>query len=126
MNPLSMTSAQQSTSLWQVPAGAALRLPAVPRVRWLRVVAGEVWLTLDGSESEPPEDAWLVSGSLSLLPAGCEAVLEGHPAAQFQLLEPAADPLNSAPVCARASVWPSLRDWIRRLSLEPDAPSFAA
>jgi hypothetical protein len=108
-----MTVSQQSPS-WRLAPGQALRLPAVGRERWLRVVDGEVWLTVSSTSAEPSEDTWLASGAQSLLPAGREAVLEGHPHATFHLLEPAA-------AAGRA---PALRgwgahQWLQRLSLEP-------
>ena len=129
MNATVMNPTQESglrSSIWQLPVGAAIRLPAENRARWLRVVDGRVWLTLDARGDELPDDCWLEPGSLSLLPAGRDAVLEGHPAAQFQVLEPAAEPVSSTQPSVRAAAGPLLRDWVRRLSLQPDAPSFAA
>lgn len=115
MNAATMSYTQQSgpvsTATWRVAPGQAMRLPPVRRARWLRVLDGELWLTFDGRPGEPPDDCWLGAGTLTPLPAGREVVLEGHPAAAFQLLEPA--PVSGA---SRSQAW---RAWWRRLWQPP-------
>jgi hypothetical protein len=116
MNSISMTRAQRSAlpATWHVGRGQALRLPAVGRARWLRVVDGEVWLTASGTPDDPPGDCWLRRDALALLPAHRAVVLEGHPQASFQLLEPADASLSAASTSSSAvsGSWPQ---WWRRL-----------
>src|SRR5687768_4835180 len=95
MSPTNMITTQQSPT-WRLGRGQALSLPAVRRARWLRVTDGELWLTGDGQPGEPAEDCWLGKGALSLLPADRAVVIEGHPRASFQLLEPVAAAVNGA------------------------------
>jgi hypothetical protein len=106
-----MTATQQSPT-WRLRPGQALSLPAVRRARWLRVVDGEAWLTAASAPGQPAEDRWLQPGGLWLLPAGRDAVIEGHPRASFQLLEPAL----SAASPSWTQTW---RAWWRRLSMQP-------
>ena len=116
MNSIDMTNTQQSAmpATWHVGRGQALRLPIVGRARWLRVVDGEVWLTASGTPDDPPGDCWLRRDGLALLPAHRAVVLEGHPHASFQLLEPAMTPLSAASKTSptHASRW---RRWLKRL-----------
>jgi hypothetical protein len=127
MNSISMTNKQQSAApaTWHVGRGQALRLPAVGRARWLRVVDGEVWLTASGTPDDPAGDCWLRRDGLALLPAHRAVVLEGHPRASFQLLEPATAQLSGA--SPGASGWPR---WLQRLlparAASYDAPCSAA
>ena len=53
MNAATMTTTQQSPT-WRLAPGQALRLPAVSRERWLRVLEGEVWLTLSSTPASAP------------------------------------------------------------------------
>ena len=115
MNTATMTTTQQSPT-WRLAPGQALRLPAVGRERWLRVLEGEVWLTLSSTPASGSDDTWLAPGGQSLLPAGREVVLEGHPRASFQLLEPARS-INGASPSGIA-----LSGWLKRLSLKPAPP----
>lgn len=104
MSLLSMPRTQQSMAaapawagrcagcppLWQTAPGQALKLPAVPSARWLRVREGELWVTADGRRgAPPPEDWWLVAGDCLRLPGGTAVLLEGWPVARFELLEEA-------------------------------------
>jgi hypothetical protein len=110
-HPATMTATQQSPTRRLRP-GEAVSLPAVRRARWLRVVDGEVWLTTGGEPGQPAEDCWLKPGGLWPLPAGRDAVVEGHPRASFQVLEPALS--GASPSWKQA--W---RVWWQRLSLQP-------
>jgi hypothetical protein len=74
---------------WPLPAGAARRLTIGPGARWLRVSAGQLWLTAQGELDRPADDHWLQAGEQLWLPAGCEVVVEGRGPASFQLLVPA-------------------------------------
>jgi hypothetical protein len=71
---------------WTLPSGQAARLRSAPRARWLRVVAGRVWLTRTGAGPQGG-DHWLAAGDSLLLPAGSDWVAEGDPSARAQLLE---------------------------------------
>jgi hypothetical protein len=65
--------------------GQALTLPAAASPRRLVVTAGRLWLTRAGSA----DDHWLHVGEGLTLAPGQIAVVEGWPAADFQLLQPA-------------------------------------
>jgi|SRR6516225_8630595 hypothetical protein len=77
-------------SVWHLDGGRALTLAAGAEARRLAVARGRVWLTLSGTTEEPAEDKWLEAGEAVALAAGQTAVLEGWPAADFELLVPPA------------------------------------
>ncbi|MGQ3053095.1 MAG: DUF2917 domain-containing protein [Roseateles sp.] len=80
-----MTDAQ---SVWHLDGGRALTLAGSAEARRLAVCRGRIWLTLSGTPDEPAEDKWLQAGETVALSAGQTAVLEGWPAADFELLVP--------------------------------------
>lgn len=65
--------------------GQALTLVATRGPRRLVVTSGRLWLTLQGGG----DDHWLRAGEGLTLAAGQQAVVEGWPEAEFQLLAPA-------------------------------------
>jgi hypothetical protein len=75
-------------STWHLDGGRALTLAGAAESRRLAVACGRVWLTLSGTAAEPAQDHWLEAGQAIALPAGREVVLEGWPAADFELLVP--------------------------------------
>lgn len=75
-------------STWHLDGGRALTLSAAAEARRLAVARGRVWLTLSGTADEPAQDQWLEAGEALALAPGQTAVLEGWPAADFQLLVP--------------------------------------
>ena len=87
-----MTDAQ---SVWHLDGGRAMTLAGGAESRRIAVARGRVWLTLQGTANEPAEDLWLQAGEAVALAPGQTAVLEGWPAADFELLVP--------PVSASAS-----------------------
>ncbi|WP_457352627.1 DUF2917 domain-containing protein [Roseateles sp. P5_D6] len=82
-------------SVWHLDDGRAMTLAGGAESRRLAVARGRVWLTLSGTPDEPAEDKWLEAGEAVALAPGQTAVLEGWPAADFELLVP--------PVSASAS-----------------------
>lgn len=80
-----MTDAQ---SVWHLDSGRAMTLAGGAEARRLSVARGRVWLTLSGTADEPAKDQWLEAGEALALAAGQTAVLEGWPAADFELLVP--------------------------------------
>jgi hypothetical protein len=82
-------------SVWHLDGGRAMTLAGGAESRRLAVARGRVWLTLSGTPDEPAEDKWLEAGDAVALAPGQTAVLEGWPAADFELLVP--------PVSASAS-----------------------
>lgn len=87
-----MTDAQ---SVWHLDGGRAMTLAGGAESRRIAVARGRVWLTLQGTANEPAQDQWLQAGEAVALAPGQTAVLEGWPAADFELLVP--------PVSAAAS-----------------------
>ena len=77
-------------STWHLDGGRALTLAGAAEARRLAVARGRVWLTLSGTADAPAEDQWLEAGETVALAAGQTAVLEGWPAAEFELLVPPA------------------------------------
>lgn len=75
-------------STWHLDSGRALTLAAGAEARRLSVARGRVWLTLSGTADEPAEDKWLQAGDAVALAPGQTAVLEGWPAADFEVLVP--------------------------------------
>jgi len=75
-------------SVWHLDGGRAMTLAGGAEARRLSVARGRVWLTLSGTADEPAEDKWLQAGDAVALAAGQTAVLEGWPAAEFELLVP--------------------------------------
>jgi hypothetical protein len=71
---------------WELARGEALSLDIGPGPRELSVTEGRVWLTQSGAL----EDVWLQPGQSVLLASGARVVVEGYPAAKFQLLVPPA------------------------------------
>ena len=82
-----MSNAQ---SVWHLDGGRALTLAGGAEARHLAVARGRVWLTLSGTADEPAQDQWLEAGEALALAPGQTAVLEGWPAADFELLVPPA------------------------------------
>ncbi|MBI3346765.1 MAG: DUF2917 domain-containing protein [Burkholderiales bacterium] len=80
-----MSNAQ---SVWHLDGGRAMTLAGGAEARHLAVARGRVWLTLSGTATEPAEDKWLEAGEALALAPGQTAVLEGWPAADFELLVP--------------------------------------
>jgi hypothetical protein len=70
----------------RLQAGRALTLAASRQPRRLVVTRGMLWATFSGDA----RDHWLAAGEGVTLRAGLEAVVEGGPDAEFQLLQPAA------------------------------------
>lgn len=77
-------------SVWHLDGGRALTLAGAAEARRLAVARGRVWLTLAGTADAPAEDCWLEAGQAVALAPGQTAVLEGWPAAEFELLVPPA------------------------------------
>ncbi len=75
-------------SVWHLADGRALTLAGAAEARRLAVQRGRVWLTLSGTADRPAEDCWLAAGDAMALAPGQTAVLEGWPAAEFELLVP--------------------------------------
>lgn len=80
-----MSSSQQSAGAARaLAAGDALTLR--PRgTSVLRVTGGRLWLTASGTTGHAPQDVFLRCGEQLTLCAGQEVVLEGWPAARFEL-----------------------------------------
>ncbi|PZP32412.1 MAG: hypothetical protein DI603_10290 [Roseateles depolymerans] len=79
---------RDADSVWCIGDGQALTLTPLDAPRRLTVARGRVWLTLSGTLGQPAQDQWLAAGEATALPAGQAAVLEGWPAAEFELLHP--------------------------------------
>jgi ferric-dicitrate binding protein FerR (iron transport regulator) len=77
-------------STWHLDGGRALTLAAGAEARRVSVARGRVWLTLSGTPERPAEDTWLEAGQTVALAPGQTAVLEGWPAADFEVLVPPA------------------------------------
>jgi len=77
-------------SVWHLDGGRAMTLAGGTEARRLAVARGRVWLTLSGTAEQPAEDKWLQAGDALALAPGQTAVLEGWPAAEFELLVPPA------------------------------------
>lgn len=75
-------------STWHLDGGRALTLAGGAEARRLSVARGRVWLTVSGTVDRPAEDCWLEAGQAVALAPGQTAVLEGWPAADFELLLP--------------------------------------
>ncbi|KQW51262.1 MULTISPECIES: DUF2917 domain-containing protein [unclassified Roseateles] len=75
-------------STWHLDGGRALTLAGSAEARRVAVARGRVWLTLSGTADQPAEDTWLEAGEALALAPGQTAVLEGWPAADFELLVP--------------------------------------
>lgn len=86
-------------STWHLDGGRALTLAAGAEARRLAVARGRVWLTLSGTTEQPAEDTWLEAGQAVALAPGQTAVLEGWPAADFEVLVP---PTAAGSAAARA------------------------
>ncbi|MDR7298462.1 ferric-dicitrate binding protein FerR (iron transport regulator) [Pelomonas aquatica] len=81
-------------SVWHLDGGRALTLSGSAEARRLAVAQGRVWLTLSGTADQPAEDQWLQAGEAVALAPGQTAVLEGWPAADFELLVPPVSTAN--------------------------------
>ena len=85
-----MIRSQQSTvrSAWaqDLAHGAAVTLPAASSARRLRVIEGNLWLTLTSPVAS--SDEWLARNEEFELPAGESAVIEAWPCARFEMLAP--------------------------------------
>jgi hypothetical protein len=91
MKPQLMTQAQESTptsALWTVDDGEAMSLSIGPGERELTVTTGRLWLTREGTASQPAEDLWLSAGDTLAMASGSKWVAEGWGATRFQLLVP--------------------------------------
>jgi hypothetical protein len=75
-------------SVWHLDGGRALTLAGSAEARRLAVARGRVWLTLSGTADQPAEDQGLQAGEAVALAPGQTAVLEGWPAADFEVLVP--------------------------------------
>jgi Protein of unknown function (DUF2917) len=75
-------------SIWHLDGGRAMTLAGGAEARRLAVARGRIWLTLSGTADAPAEDKWLQAGEAVALAPGQTAVLEGWPAADFELLVP--------------------------------------
>jgi Protein of unknown function (DUF2917) len=75
-------------SVWHLSGGRAMTLAGGAEARRLAVARGRVWLTVSGTPQAPAEDKWLQAGEAVALAPGQTAVLEGWPAADFELLVP--------------------------------------
>jgi hypothetical protein len=75
-------------SVWHLDGGRALTLAGATETRRLAVARGRVWLTVAGTADEPAKDQWLEAGEALALAPGQTAVLEGWPAADFEVLVP--------------------------------------
>ncbi|RZL35455.1 MAG: DUF2917 domain-containing protein [Rubrivivax sp.] len=75
-------------SVWHLDGGRAMTLAGGAEARRLAVARGRVWLTLSGTADQPAEDKWLEAGEAVALAPGQTVVLEGWPAADFELLLP--------------------------------------
>jgi hypothetical protein len=82
-------------SVWHLDGGRAMTLAGGAEARRLAVARGRVWLTLSGTAEKPAQDHWLEAGQAVALAAGQTAVLEGWPAADFELLVPPASASSS-------------------------------
>jgi Protein of unknown function (DUF2917) len=103
---------------WSVDAGRVRTLHIGPGLRVLRVSEGPLWLTVSGTPDNPPQDLWLEKGDAVTLESGAEIVVEGWPAARFELVVP---PAACAGVRTPFSAWllrhrAAWRDALRRLS----------
>lgn len=91
--------------------GRAFTLPASPRARRLRVVAGEAWITRTRRRGDAVlvDDLWLGPGQTLALPAGSAWVVQAAGALRLRLCEPA---LSAAPApwqrvaAALRAAWP--------------------
>lgn len=88
-------------STWHLDGGRALTLAGAAEARRLAVARGRVWLTLSGTAEEPAEDQWLEAGEAVALAPGQTVVLEGWPAADFELLVPPASASPSRSLLSR-------------------------
>lgn len=75
-------------STWHLDGGRAVTLAGGAEARRVAVRCGRLWLTLSGTADAPAEDQWLEAGQAVALAPGQTAVLEGWPAADFELLVP--------------------------------------
>lgn len=119
MNHEMMSNSHESSNLspwrWGLPAKAAVRLPAAPQARWLRVSEGRVWLTSSTQTSQPSADIWLEYGERLQLPARSEWVLEGWPQAQVELFQaPPAAPAGRWLSAWWGRWWRAAAAWLRR------------
>ncbi len=113
-----MTQSQQSGAATRLVEGRAMRLPAAPVVRWLKVAEGRLWLTHSAQRPEElPLDCWLQAGESVELPAGQDAVLEAWPSARFEVLEAAPAEAVSASLALKPSA--ALRRWLQGLRPAP-------
>jgi hypothetical protein len=85
--PMKDVHEQADPWAWQLARGRARRLRAEPRLRWLAVQRGRVWLTCSEGSADRSQDIWLHPGERVALPAGSEWVAEGWPEAEVLLLQ---------------------------------------
>lgn len=83
-----MTCKQQNDAIWCLGQGETMRLRVGPGARQLRVVAGWLWLTTEGTATRAAEDVWLLPGEPMELPEGSDWVVEARSTGRFQLLVP--------------------------------------
>ena len=90
MNAVLMNKAPQSDpASWDLGEGQAMTLLIGPGARLLRVSEGRLWAThRQGDAGLLPTDTWLEPGDSLSVASGVVLVVEGWPAARFQLLVP--------------------------------------
>lgn len=93
-------------SAWLLPQGQALRR-VVAGSRLLRVARGRLWVTRDGSLTQPADDCVLSAGELMSLRPGEGVVIEALADSEMEFLEPAVAPARMQ--AQRAS--PRIRSW---------------
>ncbi len=86
-----MHSMNEYTSAWPLPQGRALRR-VMPGPRLLRVARGRLWITRDGSLSQPADDCVISVGEQLALHRGEAVVIEALSDSAMEFLEPAAGP----------------------------------
>ena len=122
--PQPMRDQQQfSDAYWSVGAGQVRTLRIGPGMRVLRVAEGPLWLTVSGTPDDPPQDLWLEGGEAVLLDSGAEIVVEGWPAASFQLIVP---PQACATASSSVNAWISQQRSAWRAALRRFSPALAA
>jgi len=122
--PQPMRDEQQlAGALWSVGAGEVRTLHIGPGMRLLRVAEGPLWITVSGTPDDPPQDLWLESGDAVLLDSGSEIVVEGWPAASFQLIVP---PQACSSQRSSVSAWLSRQRLAWHHALRRFSPAFAS
>jgi Protein of unknown function (DUF2917) len=113
---------QLAGALWSVGVGQVRTLRIGPGMRVLRVAEGPLWLTVSGTPDDPPQDLWLQQGDAVMLESGVEIVVEGWPAARFQLIVP---PQACSHASSAISAWLSRQRHAWQATLRRFSPAFA-